>query len=39
MIEIENRRIECTECAEDNSYGKFVIEPLERAMGPHWETP
>ncbi|MGI6049251.1 MAG: DNA-directed RNA polymerase subunit alpha [Acetivibrionales bacterium] len=33
MIEIEKPRIECTECAEDNSYGKFVIEPLERGYG------
>ena len=30
MIEIEKPRIECVECAEDNTYGKFVVEPLER---------
>ena len=33
MIEMEKPRIECTECAEDNKYGKFVIEPLERGYG------
>ncbi len=30
MIEIEKPRVECVEIAEDNSYGKFVVEPLER---------
>lgn len=33
MIEIEKPRIECVECAEDKSYGKFVVEPLERGYG------
>jgi len=33
MIEIEKPRIECVECAEDNTYGRFVIEPLERGYG------
>jgi len=33
MIEIEKPRIECVECAEDNTYGKFVVEPLERGYG------
>ncbi len=33
MIEIEKPRIECLDCAEDGSYGKFVIEPLERGYG------
>lgn len=33
MIEIEKPRIECVESAEDHSYGKFVIEPLERGYG------
>ncbi len=30
MIEIEKPRVECVEIAEDGSYGKFVVEPLER---------
>lgn len=33
MIEMEKPRIECVEVAEDNSYGKFVVEPLERGYG------
>ncbi len=33
MIEMEKPRIECIESTEDNSYGKFVIEPLERGYG------
>lgn len=33
MIEIEKPRIECVETSEDGSYGKFVIEPLERGYG------
>lgn len=33
MLEIEKPKIECTEMSEDNSYGKFVIEPLERGYG------
>lgn len=33
MIEIEKPRIECVEMNEDGSYGKFVIEPLERGYG------
>lgn len=33
MIEIEKPRIECVEMAEDYSYGRFVIEPLERGYG------
>jgi len=33
MIEIEKPRIECAEISEDGSYGKFVIEPLERGYG------
>ena len=31
MIEMEKPRIECVEISEGNLYGKFVIEPLERA--------
>ena len=30
MIEIEKPRIEILEESEDGSYGKFVVEPLER---------
>ena len=33
MIEIERPRIECTEVPEDESYGKYVVEPLERGYG------
>lgn len=30
MIEIEKPKIEIVEISEDNRYGKFVCEPLER---------
>ena len=33
MIEIEKPRIECIEAPEDESYGKYVVEPLERGYG------
>ena len=33
MIEIEKPRIECIENPSDPSYGKFVVEPLERGYG------
>lgn len=33
MIEIEKPRIEVLELSEDGSYGKFVVEPLERGYG------
>ena len=33
MIEIEKPKIECVEVSEDNKYGKFVVEPLERGYG------
>ncbi len=33
MIEMQKPKIECVEMSEDNSYGKFVIEPLERGYG------
>ncbi len=33
MIEIEKPRVECVEIAEDNTYGKFIVEPLERGYG------
>ena len=33
MIEIEKPRIDIEEVSEDGTYGKFVIEPLERGFG------
>ena len=33
MLEIEKPKIECVEIAEDGTYGKFVVEPLERGYG------
>ncbi len=33
MIEIEKPRIECLDSPGDDSYGKFIIEPLERGYG------
>ncbi len=33
MIEIEKPKIEIVEISEDNTYGKFVVEPLERGFG------
>lgn len=33
MLEIEKPRIEAIENPEDLSYGKFVVEPLERGFG------
>ena len=33
MIEIEKPRIECVETPGDESYGKYVVEPLERGYG------
>ena len=33
MIEIEKPKVECAEMSEDNTYGKFVVEPLERGYG------
>jgi DNA-directed RNA polymerase subunit alpha len=33
LIEIEKPKIECIESSEDNTYGKFVVEPLERGFG------
>lgn len=32
-MEIEKPKIECVETNEEGSYGKFVIEPLERGYG------
>jgi DNA-directed RNA polymerase subunit alpha len=33
LIEIEKPKIECVQASEDSTYGKFVIEPLERGYG------
>ena len=33
MIEIKKPRIECIETPTDSSYGKYVVEPLERGYG------
>lgn len=33
MIEIEKPKIEAVEISDDNRYGKFVVEPLERGYG------
>ena len=33
MIEIEKPRIDCVENPGDGSYGKYVVEPLERGYG------
>lgn len=33
MLEIEKPKIETVEMSEDNTYGKFVVEPLERGYG------
>jgi DNA-directed RNA polymerase subunit alpha len=33
MVEIERPRIECLGSEDDSSYGKFIVEPLERGYG------
>ena len=33
MIEIEKPRIDCVESPADDSYGKYIVEPLERGYG------
>lgn len=33
MIEIEKPKIETEELSNDGTYGKFVVEPLERGFG------
>jgi len=33
MVEIEKPRITCFDSVEDSSYGKYVVEPLERGYG------
>ena len=33
MVEIQKPRIECMETVGDDTYGKYVVEPLERGYG------
>ncbi len=33
MVEIEKARIDCVEAPGDDSYGKYIVEPLERGFG------
>ncbi len=33
MFGIEKPKVQCIEMAQDNSFGKFVVEPLERGYG------
>ena len=33
MVEIQKPRIECMEAVGDDTYGKYVVEPLERGYG------
>ena len=33
MVEIEKPRITCLDAPENPSYGKYVVEPLERGYG------
>ena len=33
MIEIEKPRISIAEISDDGTYGKFIVEPLERGFG------
>ena len=33
MVEIEKPRIECVETPGDGTYGKYIVEPLERGYG------
>ncbi len=33
MVEIDKPRIECIETPNDGTYGKYVVEPLERGYG------
>ena len=33
MFKFEKPRIEIAEISEDNKYGRFVVEPLERGYG------
>jgi hypothetical protein len=36
MIEIEKPSIDIVELSEDDIYGRFVVEPLERGYGTTW---
>ena len=38
MIEIEKPRIDTEVLSADGTYGKFVVEPLERGLAQRWET-
>ncbi|HHV78032.1 MAG TPA: DNA-directed RNA polymerase subunit alpha [Firmicutes bacterium] len=33
MVEVEKPTIKCAEISDDKSYGKFIVEPLERGYG------
>jgi len=33
LLEIEKPRIECTELNDEDMYGRFIVEPLERGYG------
>lgn len=33
MLEMEKPKVEIAEISEDNTYGKFIVEPLERGYG------
>lgn len=33
MFDIETPKIECVECNDNGTYGKYVVEPLERGYG------
>jgi DNA-directed RNA polymerase subunit alpha len=33
MIEIEKPKVICADLNEENGYGKFIVEPLERGYG------
>ena len=33
IAEIEKAHIECLEVADNNTYGRFAVEPLERGFG------
>ena len=36
MIEIERPKIDIAEISDNGTYGKFVVEPLERVFGTTW---
>ena len=36
MMEIERPRIDTTSLSPDGRYGKFVVDPLDRGLGPTW---